>query len=247
MIPALNKLSFYLTSIGLLFMCTFITFQYRCLEMFGVTYRRVSTNNQTYGTGVQEQQISQFCISNDIQVVKDFVEIESGKNKDRKQLSEAIALCKSIGACLVVYKIDRLTRDIGHLQEIRNSGIDLQVVSLGINSSELIQNLMGTIAQWERETISTRTRQALAEAKRRGVKLGNPLIEEARKQAVKANMKRGKATAERYIDIIRMLRSDGLSYEATASKLNDMGIRTVRGNLFYGNTVARLAKRLQSQ
>lgn len=215
--------------------------------MLGITYRRVSTSSQTYGTGGQENQIRQFCESNGIQIIKEFVETESGGNKDRRALKDAISLCKQIGASLVVYKIDRLTRDIGHLQEIRSSGIDLQVVSLGINSSELIQNLMGTIAQWEKQTISDRTRQALAEAKRRGVILGNPQIDTARVEAIKANLNRGKETASRYIDVIRMLRSQGLSYEATASKLNAMGIKTVRGNKWFGNSVARLAKRLESQ
>jgi len=91
------------------------------------------------------------------------------------------------------------------------------------------------------------TKEGLERARKRGVKFGDPLVREKQQLAVKANLKRGLASAMKFQDIISLLRGQGLSYEATANKMNDMGLRTGRGCLFKANSVRRLEIRLMKQ
>ena len=91
------------------------------------------------------------------------------------------------------------------------------------------------------------TKEGIERARNRGVKLGGPNIKEAQKLAQKACRKKGLATAKKFKDIIYQFRSQGLSYEVTANKMNDMGLRTGRGCLFKANSVRRLEIRLMKQ
>ena len=215
--------------------------------MLGITYKRLSTDKQRYGVEAQEIELEAFCKSNGIEVLYRFTDIGSGKDTDRPQLQKALAIAKGLGVKLIVSKLDRLTRNLKDLQEILSSGIEIVVVQFGLECPSILLNLMGSISQYERELISRRTKEALAAAKARGVKLGDPLVREKQQLAVKANLKRGLASAMKFKDIISLLRGQGLSYEATANKMNDMGLRTTRGCLFKANSVRRLAVRLTRQ
>ena len=60
-------------------------------------------------------------------------------------------------------------------------------------ANRLTIHILAAVAEHEREMISKRTKAALAEAKRRGTRLGNPRIEEARLLAMQAHRERGTA------------------------------------------------------
>lgn len=215
--------------------------------MLGITYTRLSTDKQKYGIEAQEIELEAFCKSNAIEVIYSFSDIGSGKNTDRPQLQKALDMAKGLGVKLIVSKLDRLTRNLKDLQDILSSGVEIVTTQFGLGCPSILLNLMGSISQYERELISRRTKEALSVAKKNGVKLGDPLVREKQKLAVKANLKRGLTSAMKFKDIITLLRDQGLSYEATANKMNDMGLRTTRGCLFKANSVRRLAVRLTRQ
>jgi hypothetical protein len=76
-----------------------------------VSYLRVSTARQGrsgLGLEAQRQAVEDFLNGGNWQLVKEFVEVESGKNEDRPQLAKAFQLCRHIGAKLVIAKLDRL-------------------------------------------------------------------------------------------------------------------------------------------
>src|SRR3981081_2028511 len=95
---------------------------------------------------------------------------------------------------VVVAKLDRLSRDVHFISGLMAHRVPFLVAELGPDVDPFILHLFAALAEKERALISTRTRQALAAAKARGVPLGNPKLHVARSSAVSAV----KAEAERY-------------------------------------------------
>ena len=102
-----------------------------------------------------------------------FTEVESGRNPDRPELGKALHLAKVTGATLVIAKLDRLSRNAAFLLTLRDSGVRFAAVDLP-EANDLTVGIMALVAQQEREAISKRTKEALAVARSRGVRLGNP-------------------------------------------------------------------------
>lgn len=112
-----------------------------------------------------------------------YVEKISGvkKLKERKELTKALARAGE-GDTLAVWKIDRLSRNLSELLKIKETldrrGIKLRVVGGGGGGEgaegELLFNMIGIVAQWERSLIVERTKAGLEAARQRGAVLGRP-------------------------------------------------------------------------
>ena len=79
-----------------------------------ISYLRVSTGRQgRSGLGMEAQRaaVDSYLNGGRWKLVKEFVEVESGKNDDRPVLAQALKACRLYGAKLVIAKIDRLSRD----------------------------------------------------------------------------------------------------------------------------------------
>src|ERR671914_262643 len=80
---------------------------------------------------------------------------------------------------------DRLARNVAFIANLMESGVDFVAVDMP-TANRLTIHILAAVAEHEREMISKRTKAALAEARRRGTKLGNPRIEDARALAIAA-------------------------------------------------------------
>ncbi len=141
-----------------------------------VAYERVSTARQgRSGLGLEAQRkaIGDFATSRAADVIGRFTEVESGGKDARPELAKALHLAKLTGATLVIAKLDRLSRNAVFLLTLRDSGVRFLAVDMP-EANDLTVGIMALVAQQEREAISRRTKEALAAAKARGVKLGNP-------------------------------------------------------------------------
>ncbi len=148
-----------------------------------VSYLRVSTDSQGrsgLGLDAQRQAVAAHLSAVGGQLVAEFQEIESGKRADRPQLVAALASCRTRRAVLVIAKLDRLARNARFLLSVAEgsgqAGVvfcDLPTVPAGPVGKFLVTQ-MAAVAELEAGLISQRTRAALAVAKARGVKLGNP-------------------------------------------------------------------------
>src|ERR687895_56401 len=117
-------------------------------------------------------------------VIAEYVEVESGKrHTNRPQLLAALAECRKRRATLVIGRLDRLARNVAFIANLMESGVDFVAVDMP-QATRLTIHILAAVAEHEQEMISTRTKAALAEAKRRGTTLGNPRLEEARVRAV---------------------------------------------------------------
>ena len=107
--------------------------------------------------------------------------------------------------------------------------------------------VMAGMAQQERELISQRTKAALAEKKRQGIRLGSPqnLTDEARELAVETIKQRAReATASKHaFHFIRPLRKQGFSYQKIANALNQEQYPTRTGGQWYAWTVRNIYNR----
>ncbi len=139
-----------------------------------VVYYRVSTKKQGQsGLGLEAQRsIVENFIKNSV-VVAEYTEIESGKNVNRPELNKALECCKRNNATLLVAKLDRLSRNLHFVTSLQNSGVDFIACDLP-TANRLTIHIIAAIAENEALLISQRTKQALAEKKKQGIKLGNP-------------------------------------------------------------------------
>src|SRR5262249_16793356 len=170
-------------------------------------------------------------INGKAELVAEFTEVESGKHADREELKKAIAACKKHKAKLVIAKLDRLSRNLAFIATLMESGVEFVAVDMP-EANKLTVHILAAMAEYEREQISKRTRDALAAAKRKGKGkgLGNQDIGEISKRgrgALKANARRFAANVRPIIDEI--MRSGVTSHNAIAAKLNERNVRTARG------------------
>jgi len=219
-----------------------------------VTYIRVSTARQGQsGLGLEGQKaaIDAYAAANAAHAVGSFIEVESGRNNDRPELQKAIKLARVTGAKLVIARLDRLSRSAAFLFNLQESSVDF-ICCDNPHATPLTIGVLALVAQTEAEAISERIRAALAAAKTRGAKLGNPNGAAALRRAGKGNTAacaaqrdRANARAQDLADVLEDVETSGhTTLAAIAGELNRRGIKTARGGQWHPNSVARLRKRL---
>jgi DNA invertase Pin-like site-specific DNA recombinase len=220
-----------------------------------VSYLRVSTDRQGksgLGLEAQRQAVADYLNGGNWDHLREFVEVESGKQDDRPKLREALAYAKVTGATLVIAKLDRLSRNLAFIATLQDSGARFVAADMPEANETMIQ-FMAVIAQHERKLISARTKAALAAAKARGKKLGTPNL--AALQATGAgrpgwtagaegNRVKANQHARDIMPVIEAIRTEGItSLEGIAGELNNRGIQTARGGNWYATTVKNLLAR----
>lgn len=209
-----------------------------------IAYFRVSTDKQgASGLGLEAQQTAVQGYGSEI--VHSFTEIESGADNDRPQLTAAIAMCREIGAALLIAKIDRLSRDAGFLMTLRSSGLDIVAADMP-HVSTLEFGMRAVFSQHEREEISRRTKAALAAAKARGVRLGSRDPAKASAAGVAVVQAKADAFATRVAAIVAEIKAKtgATTLREIAEILSARGVKTSRGgSSWHASQVANLMKR----
>jgi len=221
-----------------------------------IAYYRVSTGRQGksgLGLEAQREAVKTYLNGGDWQIVAEFTEIESGKRSDRPELEKALAAARMHRASLVVSKVDRLTRSVAFLSRLLEAGVDVRFADLpaieGATGRFMLQQMVA-VAELEAGLISTRTKAALAAAKKRGKKLGGNRgvapSAKMHKASRKAIQERADQRASDIGPAIKALKAAGAtSLRAIAEGLNAQGIPTARGNGEWTATqVMRVLERL---
>jgi len=211
-------------------------------EPLFVAYYRVSTASQgVSGLGLEAQQeaVSRYLAALPSPVVLEhFTEIESGKKKDRPELSKAIALCKRKKATLIIAKLDRLARNVHFISGLMESRVEFLACD-NPHANRLMVHMLAAFAEHEREMISQRTKDGLRAAKARGTILG-------RNGKVLGAENRRKAD-EFALSIVEQVAAIP-SYErqtvlALTKQMNLHAIPTMKGGRWHTQTVYRLLDR----
>jgi DNA invertase Pin-like site-specific DNA recombinase len=218
-----------------------------------VAYYRVSTASQGrsgLGLDAQRAAVARFAVAEGFKVVSEFTEIETGKGADaldrRPQLAASLAAARRNGkACpVVVAKLDRLSRDVHFISGLMAQRVPFISAELGPDVEPFLLHLYAALAEKERAQISKRTKEALAAAKTRGQKLGNPRLDAARAVANAAAKAGADAHAAAVMPAIREAQAGGAkTLRAIAAALNGRGIATARGGKWEATTVRNILRR----
>ncbi|MEA5416711.1 recombinase family protein [Synechococcus sp. BA-132 BA5] len=220
-----------------------------------IAYYRVSTARQgESGLGLEAQRtkVEQMASDRRAVVVAEFVEVESGRKAERPQLAAALEEARKRGAVVAVAKLDRIARDAELVlrlsREAATNGMggflfcDLPDVDATTSAGRLILSVMASVAEFESRRISERTRDALAAAKARGVKLGG-----LRPNTITRNTaasERASGEAEKLRGVLGPMVTAGLTLREMAAALEGAGRTTKGGKQLSPTQVKRLLERL---
>jgi len=222
-----------------------------------VAYIRVSTDGQHksgLGEDAQRAAIVGFAAASGFEIAAWFVEAETGKGSNalerRPQLAAALEKAKALARLdkariyVVVSKLDRLSRDVHFISGLMAQNVPFLVTELGSDVDPFVLHLYAALAEKERALIAGRTKSALAAAKAKGVKLGNPHIEAARIGAVAAIKAEADRSAANVLPIIAEIQKSGsATLRAIAEALNARGVPTPRGGRWHAMSVRNVLVR----
>jgi DNA invertase Pin-like site-specific DNA recombinase len=215
-----------------------------------IAYIRVSTKGQgKSGLGLEAQQeaLARFAKAERFRIVETFTEVQSAKGDTlahRPQLAAALKAARKIKdedyrcAPVIVAKLDRLSRDVHFISGLMAEKVPFLVADLGADTDPFMLHIYAAFAEKERRLISTRTKAALAAAKRRNpdLKLGGA-NEQSRKSAAEA-MARAEALRSTLDELA------DLSSLAVARELTRRKVATPSGGRWHAVQVIRLRGRL---
>ena len=212
-----------------------------------IAYYRVSTDKQgRSGLGLEAQQrdVENYLRGVDGDLIDTFTEVETGKGvnalKNRPELDQALAVCKDLGATLLIAKLDRLARNVAFVANLMERNVPFVAADMP-NANDFMLHIYAAVAQEERRLISKRTKAALAAAKARGVELGKHGKVLAARHKAKAE-----AFAHRIAPTVQQLRVEGFqTTRAITDALNSRGVPTPGGGSWHLSSTHRLLKRIE--
>lgn len=181
--------------------------------------------------------------------IAEYVEIESGRKKDRPKLKEALMLCRKTEAILIVAKLDRLARNVSFLSNLLENDVEIVFCDFP-QANKMMLHILSAISQYEAELIAARTRSALQAKKVRGFRLGNPEhLMDKHEQAIQNSIRTCKQKADnnpnntRAVAMLRTLIRENHTLKEIADILNKEGFVTSQGCSFSKSTVYKLIRR----
>jgi DNA invertase Pin-like site-specific DNA recombinase len=171
-------------------------------------YVRVSTVEQE--TDLQEAELREYCGRRGWEAILYRDKGQSGAKQDRPALNSLlIDLRKRKVDVILVWSLDRLARSLKHLlnisEECKSLGVDLvslrQSIDTTLPAGRLTFQILGAVAEFERELLRERVKAGMAQARRAGKNIGRPAL-------------RRFGSAE--LDRIRLLRMQGVSVRKLA-------------------------------
>ncbi len=212
-----------------------------------MAYLRVSTEGQGrsgLGLEAQRQAVATYLAQHGGELLAEFQEVESGKRASRPQLAAALACCRTRRAALLVAKLDRLARDARFLLNLVEGAGEAGVVFCDLPQvppgpmGRFLLTQMAAVAELEAGLIGQRTRVALAAAKARGTRLGNPRLRPGTPaaagaaRAARAELVQVRAAELRAVlDELRAegAMPEGASLRQVAAALQARGVRASQG------------------
>ncbi len=224
--------------------------------MRAISYSRVSTEDQVknYSLPTQLEAIGIFATEHDCEIVKEYVdEGVSGVILNRRALNELREYVRNGGAdVVIVYDPDRLSRKLVHLMvlvdEFERQGVQLYFVTQSMGKTpedKMLFGMKGMFAEYERTKLLERTmRGKLRKASQDGRQPGG-------RSLYGYSLVDGKHTiceeeAEVVQIVFRYLANDGMTLRSIQKRLNEKGVLTRKGTVFWQRSVLHRLVREQA-
>lgn len=198
-------------------------------------YVRVSTDEQGMsgaGMEAQAQAAMTACAARGWVPLALYADVATGSNLNRPGLLDALSALRDPEGprALVVSKLDRLSRSLldfaGLMARAKKEGWAIVALDLGLDmttpAGALVANVMAAVAEWERQTISQRTKDALAVKKAQGIHCGRP-----------------RSMSPSIRGLILEMAKAGISPTRIASYLNLTDVPTSRGGRYWRESTIR--------
>lgn len=182
-------------------------------------------------------------------IIPSFTEVETGTGKrGRVEIQRALATAREQGAVLLIGKLDRLACSVSFISSPMDAGVDFVAVDMP-DANRLTVHVMAALAEHEARLISTRTKDALQQARKRGKQLGSPqnLTYEDRMSGARANQEQALKDDRRVSGYVKELHARGQSLRSITARLNDEGFTTRRGHSWSPVQVKRVLERLHRE
>jgi DNA invertase Pin-like site-specific DNA recombinase len=214
-------------------------------QAFG--YCRVSRERQEetgYSFDAQAKTIDDFAAANRMRLIDIIIETDAGWRSNRIGLRTALAECRKHDAILLIPKLDRLSRNVAFISALIESKVEFILID-NPTATKFVKHILAAVAEYELDMIRTRTKEALAAAKRQGVELGwyGKLV------TSKFNQFHADMFACRMRPIVESIKARGLTtVRAIVAELNRMKVPTYQKDThkWHVQTVHRLLKRLMN-
>src|SRR5579862_391802 len=222
-----------------------------------IAYYRVSTKRQGLsglGLDAQRESVATYLAGFHGKLVAEFTEVEHGtrKGNHRPQLAAALAQCRVHGATLIIAKLDRLARNVAFVSNLMESGVEFVACDFP-QANRLTIHILAAVAENEAEMISTRTKLALAAAKRKGVALGGDrgnthlIYRKGNKASAQVRSENAQRRAADLVPVINAIKAEGASsLREIAAGLNARGIATARGGEWSAVQVLRVVEHAEA-
>ena len=200
-----------------------------------IAYLRVSSKRQERsGLGLEGQLaiVSRFA-SERYTLASVYIESESGGANDRIELARALDHAKRLKCPVIVARLDRLSRDVAYIASLMAQRVPFIVAELGDDVDPFLLHIYAALAEKERKLGGERTKIALAAAKLRGVKLGNPRLHEARQAYLEATREERETRRARVLAI-------------AANRASWTSLNALSGLCFQRGIMARNGQRLST-
>lgn len=221
-----------------------------------ICYIRVSTTDQAdHGVSLEAQRakLQTYAALYDLEIVNVFEDAgESAKSLERPGLQLALESLRTGAADgLLIPKLDRLTRNVGDWQRLideffgEKAGKQLFSVADSIDTrtaaGRLVLNVLLSVAQWEREIIAERTKEAIQHKIRNGQRVGR--IRFGFDLASDGKSLVPNPAEQDTLDLMNHLKGQGYTLRAIANELQSRGIPTKDGKPWVYSTIGRILNR----
>jgi DNA invertase Pin-like site-specific DNA recombinase len=219
-------------------------------------YARVSTFGQSQdgvSLEMQKERISAWCKANGHELEAVFVEAMSGGRADnRPELQKAMSLvCKRRGI-LVVYSLSRFSRSVRDTLELTEqldrSHAHLASLSESLDTSSavgrMVFKMLSTLAEFERDVNSERTRNALGHMRRTNRRISAKIPFGYTLSTDGTTLLPNPVEQSAIVRIIKR-RSQGMTLAAIAKSMETEGVKTREGGRWYPATIAAIIQRQQ--